>query len=86
VSLGAGDPDLADELALELEDGILLSQQFVEAGWLRPEARQIIVDIGALLALRAAAEHEDFWRLNALRDSAEWAHSRELTVSALIAL
>jgi hypothetical protein len=86
TSLGLGDPEFTDELAQELDDGARLAGQFVEAGWLAPEARQIIAEIDALLAARGGPAHEKFWRLEALRDSPEWARVRELALSALSTL
>lgn len=85
-SLGLGDPEFADELALELEDGALLSRQFEDAGWVSSDARQAVTELDALLRERSGEVHEDFWRLDALRDSPDWERIRELALKALLAL
>lgn len=85
-SLGMGQPGYADELALELEDGVRHSDQLVTVGWLKPEARTIIVELDAMLAARSGPAHEEFWRLSALRDSPEWARVRRLALDALLVL
>jgi hypothetical protein len=85
-SLGLGSPEFADELALELEEGAMLSGQFEQAGWLKQEGRQAISELDSLLAERSGPTHEDFWRLEALRDSPEWARIRGVAIRALFAL
>lgn len=85
-SLGLGEPEFADELALELEDGAQLSLQFQEAGWLKPEARTLILEMDAMLAERSGPEHEDFWRVETVRDAPEWDQVRRLATQALLAV
>lgn len=85
-SLGLGEPEFADELALELEFGARLSMQFQDAGWLKPEARELILELDAALAARSGAGHEDFWRMASVRDDAEWDRVRTLATHALLAL
>lgn len=85
-SLEMGEPDCVDELVLELEEGVRLSRQFEEAGWLRPEVRKAIVDIDALLADRSGSAERDFWSLDALRSSPDWVRIRKLALDVLIAL
>jgi hypothetical protein len=60
-SLGLGEPEFADELALELEDGVRLSRRFEEAGWLKPETRSLIVGLDVVLAERSGVDQADFW-------------------------
>lgn len=86
TSLGLGHPEFTDELAQELDDGARLAGQFVEAGWLTPEARQTIAEIDAFLSAHGGPAHEEFWRLDALRISPEWARVRKLALSVLNAL
>ncbi len=85
-SLGLGEPEFADELALELEDGARLAMQFQDAGWLKPEARQLILELDAALAARSGPDHEDFWRMASLRDAPEWDDVRGLATQVLLAL
>ena len=85
-SLGLGAPGFADELAMELEDGAMLSQQFEEAGWLSAEGRRRVVELDAFLGARSGPGHEDFWRLDSLRESPEWDQVRDLALKALAAL
>ncbi|WP_030529694.1 hypothetical protein [Phycicoccus jejuensis] len=85
-SLGLGRPEFTDELAQELGDGARLGGQFVDAGWLTPEACQKINEIDALLSSRGGPANEEFWRLEALRMSPEWARVRKLALSVLATL
>lgn len=85
-SLGLGDPEFVDELALELEDAARLSRQFEEAGWVPSEVRRAVIELDALLRERSGEAHADFWRLTALRDSSDWEQVRELALKALLAL
>ncbi|WP_377325655.1 hypothetical protein ACFJIY_11220 [Pimelobacter simplex] len=85
ASLGMGEPEFADELSLELEDGVRLSRQFEEAGWISSEARQAAVALDALLGEFSGPAHGDFWRLDSLGDSADWARVRELALKVLTA-
>lgn len=85
-SLRLGTPEFADELSLELEEGVRLSRQFEEAGWVSTEARQAAVVLDALLGEFSGPGHEDFWRLDSLRDSPDWERVRELALKTLTAL
>jgi len=85
-SVGLGDPEFADELALELEDGALLSRQFEKAGWLSADVRQAVTELDALLGDLSGEENEDFWRIEALRESPDWERVRDLALKALLAL
>lgn len=85
-SLGLGEADLVDELALELGDGALLVGQFLAAGWLRPEAGEIIRELDTFLADRSGPAHRDFWTVQALRDEPGWIQVRELALKALLAI
>ncbi|MCX6405285.1 MAG: hypothetical protein NTV28_00035 [Propionibacteriales bacterium] len=85
-SLGLGAPLYADELSLELENGVLLLPQFERAGWVTAEARRAAEALDALLGERSGPVHEDFWHLDSVRDSPEWARVRELALQALIKL
>jgi hypothetical protein len=85
-SLGLGAPLYADELALELESGVLLLPQLERAGWVTAEARHAVEALDAVLEEWSGPVHEDFWHLDSVRDSPEWARVRELAFQALIKL
>jgi hypothetical protein len=86
LSFGLGEPRYADELALELDAGFLLSRQFVDLGWLKPETRLIIAEIHAFLGERSGEVHESFWEMESLRNSPDWDHVRQLALKALLTL
>ncbi|MCO7237735.1 hypothetical protein [Aeromicrobium sp. CnD17-E] len=83
-SLGLGAPLYSDELALELESGVLLLPQFEQAGWVTAEARRAVEALDAVLGEWSGPVHEDFWHVDSLRESPEWARVRELAFQALI--
>lgn len=85
-SLGLGEPGIADELAMELEDAALLSAQFEEAGWLDPNARNLILELRELLNLDSDRGNVDFWALDSLRTSPEWNTARKAALAVLLAL
>jgi len=82
-SLGLGDPLYADELALELNDGLLLSAQFQEAGWLGSVVVTLMAEIEAIFSKYDGPGHDEFWNLDGLRTSPDWARIRELALAAL---
>ncbi len=84
-SLGLGVAEYADELASELEAGAVLVQQFESLGWVSTEACRAVQNLDAALAENSEREHGEFWRLESLRDSPEWARIRRLAVVALFA-
>lgn len=86
ASLGLGDPEFVDELALELGDGVLLSRQFEEAGWISSQTRSVVVELDRLLTEHSGPAHEEFWRLESLRDSPDWVQVRDLAMRALTAI
>ena len=81
--LGLGEPEYADELALELADGVLLLAQFVQLQWLNSQTVQMLKALDAKLAARSGIDHEAFWRIEALRDSHDWQAIRVLANEAL---
>ena len=82
-SLGLGEPGFADELSLELDDGVLLSRQFVEAGWLSAEARHAIIKLSELITPHNGHGHDEFWSLDGLRTSVDWTEIRDVALVAL---
>lgn len=72
-----------DELALEFEDGHLLLAQWVEAGWLPPEAVPAFSAVDDALTGMSGAEHAELWTVTALHEAHEWARVRELATQVL---
>jgi hypothetical protein len=72
-----------DELALEFEDGHLLLPQWVEAGWLPPEAVPAFFAVDSALTDMSGTQHADLWTVAALYDAPEWARVRELAGAVL---
>lgn len=85
-SLGMGEPGFSDELALELENGVLLVDQYVRAGWLRPEARSALSELDSFLTAKSTPGSEGFWSLDSLRSDGEWGRVRAMAFEVLKAL
>ena len=83
ASLGLGDPWYAYELAMELDDGLLLSGQFERAGWLRADVVKIMHEIEDVFAKYSRPGNDEFWNLDGLRTSADWVRIRKLALEAL---
>jgi hypothetical protein len=73
-----GIPEGVDELAMEFDDGQLLSGQFQEFGWITPAFRQRIAPLNALLDRMSGGQHADLWTAEALLGAPEWVHVRSL--------
>ena len=82
-SLGLGEPGIADELGMELEDGELLSAQFEQAGWITAETRARVMELDGLLDRGVGTGEPEFWNLESLRTSSEWARIRQLALTTL---
>ena len=63
---------LADELALELRDQVLLVDQFVESGYLASEEAEAIRRLDALLAGMSGPDNAALWTTDALATRSEW--------------
>lgn len=85
-SLRMGEPGFADELALELEDGVLLANQFVQAGWLSSGALITVTELDSFLTAKSVPGSEDFWNLDSLRNDGEWNRVRSMALDVLKAL
>jgi hypothetical protein len=83
-SLGVG--PVADELALELGDGALLAQQFVEAGWLGADNLSPLMAVDLLLKDMSGLENEALWDYPALNSSPRWAAVRKRAKDVLLAI
>lgn len=63
---------LADELALELHDQVLLIDRMVESGCLNREDAEAARRLDALLARMSGAENASLWTSDALSTRSEW--------------
>ncbi|GAB3952508.1 hypothetical protein GCM10027614_56280 [Micromonospora vulcania] len=72
-----------DELALEFEDGHLLLPQWVEAGWLPPDAGSAFSAVDEALTGMSGADHAELWTVAALHEAPAWARVRELAARVL---
>jgi hypothetical protein len=78
-----GQPRYVDELALEFDDGYLLSPQFVTNGWLAQEATKPLAALNVLLSDMSGSEHAELWTLDALATSPLWIKVRHQARVAL---
>jgi hypothetical protein len=85
-SLGLGEPRICDELAMELADGALLSAQFVEAEWIGPDTRNLILELRGLADIDRYDFDDEFWRLESLRTSPEWERIRKVALAAILTI
>jgi hypothetical protein len=85
-SLGLGEARFADEMALELEDGVRLLPQFENAGWLKSDVVALIRNLDEFLGARSGPERAAFWDLDSLQTSADWSEVRRLATNLLLRL
>ena len=83
-SLGVG--PVVDELALELGDGALLAQQFVDAGWLGADVLSPLRALDALLKDMSGPDNASLWETSALDSLPQWAEVRERAKEVLGAI
>ncbi|WP_189213742.1 hypothetical protein [Actinokineospora fastidiosa] len=84
ASLGLpGELAVADELALEFDDGYLLLPAFISNGWLPANAREQFGPIDAALAAMSGNDHQDVWAVEALSTDQRWEEVRALARNAL---
>lgn len=86
-SLGLpGLPAVADELALEFDDGCLLLPIFVEHGWLPDGCVNFLAPIDAALDAMSSRSEADVWNVEELASSPEWEEVRSMARQALFHL
>ena len=84
-SLGLGEPGIADEVALEFDDGHRLMWAFVGYGWLPEEAREPIDAIDLLLDAMSDPELKgNVWDVESLGTDPRWEQARGLARTALL--
>jgi hypothetical protein len=81
-----GEAALADELALEFDDGFLLLPQFVEQGWLPDRLAEHLCELDKLLAAMSEPEKAEIWDISALATAEEWTEVRRHAASVLFGL
>lgn len=81
-SLGLGEPGLADELALEFDDGFLLMWAFVGESWLPAATEVPLREIDRALDAMSGERNAAWWKIDALASDRRWAHVRELARAA----
>jgi hypothetical protein len=79
--LGVGDS--ADELALELHEGVLMLDQLRDNYLVRDEQSEAIVAVDRKLAEMSGTGRAHLWTWGALERSKEWTEVRELASEAL---
>jgi hypothetical protein len=81
-----GESALADELAMEFDDGFRLLPQFVEHGWIPAAAAGKLGRLDSLLAAMSGPENVDVWHVSALAHADAWAAVRQCATSVLLDL
>jgi len=71
------------ELGLEFDDGYLLLDQWVEAGWVASAAVQPIAALNSMLDQMSGEGNAALWTREALRQHEAWRKVRTLAVAAL---
>ena len=79
--LGVGDS--ADELALELHEGVLMLDQLLDNYLIRDEQVDAIMAVDTKLGGMSGSGGAHLWTWSALEGSTEWAEVRELASEAL---
>lgn len=83
-SLGLpGRAALADELALEFDDGYMLLPVFLDKGWLKDHSADVLGDIARALTAMSGRENEAVWAVEALASDPRWEEVRGLARKAL---
>ena len=71
------------ELGLEFDDGRLLMEQWIDAGWLSPESRAPIEALDSMLEEMSGEGNAALWTREALSQHEAWRKVRTLAMSAL---
>lgn len=84
-SLGLpGRAALADELALEFDDGFKLLPSFLNNGWLSQDIVGVVSEIDRALADMSGQANKDLWAVEALPSDPRWKEVRVLARKALV--
>lgn len=75
----------ADELALDLHDGVVLLPQFVASGWLTPDDASTITMLDEMLERMSGSENQALWTVEALKEASEWEEVRRRAQRVLAA-
>ncbi len=81
----SGLPDIHDssELALDVNEGILLLDQFIAMGWVPAVAEAPLRDIDEFFADRSGKDHSVFWDVASLSSHPGWERVRAMAQRAL---
>ena len=81
----SGLPDVHDssELALDFSEGILLLDQFIDAGWIPGSADAPLRELDGSFADRSDGKHSAFWDVDSLSSDPDWERVRAMAQSAL---
>jgi len=71
------------ELGLEFDDGRLLMEQWIDAGWLAPESRAPIEALDSMLEEMSGEGNAALWTREALSQHEAWRKVRTLAMSVL---
>ncbi len=86
-SLGLpGGAGVADELALEFDDGFQLLPQFVEHGWIPTHAAEKMREFDKLLSAMSGPGKPEIWEVSALGTAEAWADVRKKASAILFEL
>lgn len=83
-SLGLpGTAALADELALEFDDGYRLLPAFLANGWLKQDSAEALEEVARALTAMSGRENEAVWAVESLASDSRWEEVRQLARKAL---
>jgi hypothetical protein len=82
-SLGLGEPGLADELALEFDDGFGMLAGLMAQGVVPDAATPILLQIDSLLSTMSEGSQPEVWEVEALSSAPQWEEVRELAQRVL---
>ncbi|HEX5114202.1 MAG TPA: hypothetical protein VFW65_03285 [Pseudonocardiaceae bacterium] len=73
-----GTPDVADELALELDDTLQLADKLRDHGYLTDTEYTMLHALNRKLDSMSGHNHEPLWRTSALAEQSEWQQVRAM--------
>lgn len=85
-SLGPAASWNVDELGLEFDDGYLLADQWLEAGWLPEASRAPIAALNQTLDQMSGERNAALWTREALAHHQAWCEVRDLAFAVLVTL
>ncbi|GIF04731.1 hypothetical protein Asi03nite_22690 [Actinoplanes siamensis] len=80
------DIPLADELALEFDDGLRLVPTFIERGWISASALPVLTELENQLRAMSGEQNASLWEPDAVTSRPEWHRVRVLARATLTQL